>query len=111
MKVHLVRLIKSPAIIGMTVQHKNKERYGIVKEAYGQVRYSNEVAVKRATFYKHCTMAMHVRNYHWHVGTTVKIKGKLVADCDRELIRALRITHYAKCYLPMDLVEPVVRDN
>jgi len=41
-------------------------RYGIVKEAYGQVRYSNEVAVKRATFYQ--SHMLEIRR-GWHYST------------------------------------------
>ena len=38
-------------------------RYGIVKEAYGQVRYSNEVAVKLATFYQYHMLEI---RHGWH---------------------------------------------
>ena len=39
----------------------------------------------RHTFYRHYTLAMHVRNYVWNEQTTVKIDGDAVTGCTREL--------------------------
>ena len=44
-------------------------RYGIVTEAYGQVRYSNEVAVKRATFYQSHMLEIR-RGWHYSTDTS-----------------------------------------
>ena len=65
----------------------------------------------RPTFYKHCTLAMYVREYCWHEQTLLKLNGELVV-CDRELVRAYdAIGDTARAYWPMDLVETFVRDN
>ena len=65
----------------------------------------------RSTFYEHCTMKTHMRNTWWRDRTTIELDGKILTDCDRELVRAYQGLNYAKCYWPMDLVEPFVRDN
>ena len=44
-------------------------RCGIVTEAYGQVRYSNEVAVKRATFYQSHMLEIR-RGWHYSTDTS-----------------------------------------
>ena len=64
----------------------------------------------RSTFYKHCTCAEYVRN-DWDGRTTVTIRGKIVTDCGRELVRIKLMKGYNRCYWPMDLVEPFVREN
>ena len=63
----------------------------------------------RTTFYKHC--AMHNRNTWWCDRTTLEIDGKIVTGCERELVQAHQGMAYARCYWPMDLAEPFVREN
>ena len=65
----------------------------------------------RSSFYEHCTMAKHVRTYVWDERTAHRVQGKIDTDCDRELVRAAAAMMYARCYWPMDLVEPFVREN
>ena len=67
----------------------------------------------RSTFYEHHTLTKYIREYVWCKQTTLKIDGELVV-CDRELVQAydtIGVEGYARCYWPMDLVEPFVREN
>ena len=66
----------------------------------------------RSTFYKHCTMAKHVRDFWWYHGSASYIEQKLMKDCDHDLIRGHQVVRtFATAYLPMDLVEEWVREN
>merc|ERR1712185_206624 len=65
----------------------------------------------RSTFYEHRTFKTHVRTFKWEIATVIEVNGKLRTNCDRETIRADIIMSYAKCYWPMDLVEPFVQEN
>ena len=57
-------------------------------------------------------MQQHVREWWWFTATTLKVDGKTRSNCDRESVRADHVMKwYAKCYWPMDLVEPFVREN
>ena len=63
----------------------------------------------RASFYKHCTYHMHLRDWNWNQ-TIMNIDGVLV-ECEPELVRACVGMSYARCYWPDDLVRPFVREN
>ena len=64
------------------------------------------------SFYKHQTLKQHIREFVWNEETAATAPdGKLMKDCDRETIRAYCACSFAKCYWPMDLVEPFVREN
>ena len=68
----------------------------------------------RSTFYKHTTLAMYLRSEYWnaHHKTTLRMKGEVLRGCNHDLVRAYEaIGEYARCYWPMDLVEPFVREN
>ena len=65
----------------------------------------------RSTFYKHYTLAKYVREYDWNERTTLKLRGQIITGCDQELVRAKVMQGFARCYWPMDLVKPFVRDN
>ena len=65
----------------------------------------------RATFYQHRTLLMHNRNTWWRDRTTLEINGEIVKGCDRQTVQAVQGMSYARCYWPMDLVEPYVRAN
>ena len=66
----------------------------------------------RDSFWKHYPMSKHVREFWWETATvTTGPDGQVMEDCDRETIRAYTAMYFAKCYWPMDLVEPFVRDN
>ena len=54
---------------------------------------------------------MHNRNTWWRDRTTLEIDGEIVTGCERELVQAQQGMAYARCYWPMDLAEPFVREN
>ena len=48
----------------------------------------------------------------WHERAVVKVDGQLVHGCDRELVQTYEVIgDYARCYWPMELVKPLVREN
>ena len=65
----------------------------------------------RSTFYKHCTLAMHVRDFEWNEQTAAKVGGEILTGCDRELVRASVLMKTARCYWPTELVERFVVQN
>ena len=65
----------------------------------------------RGTFYKHHTFSAQMRDYYWNVKTVVSMNGELLKNCEREFVRADTMKSFARCYWPMDLVEPFVREN
>ena len=72
---------------------------------------ANMVPAYRHTFYRHRTMATHVREWWWNEAMAVRIDGELVLNCDRETVRVDVLKNHARCYWPMDLVEVFVREN
>ena len=68
---------------------------------------ANVVPAFRHTFYRHRTIATHVREYWWN-REPYMYNGEMQ---EQEKIRAESLTSFARCYWPMDLVEPFVRDN
>ena len=73
---------------------------------------ANVVPAFRHTFYRHRTMAAHVREFWWNEATaTTMPNGELATGCDRETIRAYHVMGYARCYWPMDQVEDFVREG
>ena len=54
---------------------------------------------------------MYVRSYVWTEQTVLRIDGE-IAEYDRETIQAYEaIGDTARCYWPVDLIEPFVRQN
>ena len=68
----------------------------------------------RPSFYRHETLVMYMRSTLWseHPKTTLRIKGEVIRGCDFDLVRGYdAMGRHARCYWPIDLVEPFVSDN
>mgnify|MGYP007000213275 CR=1 len=56
------------------------------------------------------TYNTHLRTFWWDTATTFNVDGQVRTNFDRDTVRA-HVMIFAKCYWPMDLVEPFVREN
>ena len=64
----------------------------------------------RSTFYRHRTMATHVREFHW-VRSTKMDGTKIECNDDLDAVRAGILESYANAYWPNDLARLWVRDG
>ena len=55
---------------------------------------------------------MYIRTHTWNEQTSIVVAGEIVEVTERETVQARSaIGDTARCYWPMDLVEPFVRKN
>ena len=64
----------------------------------------------RGTFYRHRTLAMHLREFHWNSATKWD-GGSVECNDDLEAVRARILKMYAQNYWPVDLAKGWVRER